>query len=96
MTELLNNIKGLLDEAIEYEHNLMNTYAKLTRTYDGLGNEKFADVAGLKKPNFFEFMRGEKVNKEELENIKFAIETQIKHNEDRRKKEEKLERKLGS
>lgn len=36
MTELLNNIKGLLDEAIEYDHNLMNTYTRLTRTYDGL------------------------------------------------------------
>lgn len=36
MSELLNNIKGLLDEAIESEHNLMNTYAVLTRVYDGL------------------------------------------------------------
>jgi len=85
MSELLNNIKGLLDEAIESEHNLMNIYARLTRAYDGLGKEKFADVAGLKKPNFFTFIREGKVNKEELENIKFAVETQIKNNEDRRK-----------
>jgi hypothetical protein len=55
MTELLNTIDGLLENAIESEHNLMNIYARLTRAYDGLGNEKFADVAGLKKPNFFVF-----------------------------------------
>ena len=88
MTELLGNIKNLLDEAIESEHNLMNIYARLSRAYDGLGNGRFADVAGLKRPNFFPFIHEGKVNKEELENIKFAVETQIKNNEERRKKDE--------
>ena len=90
MSELLDNINRLLDEAIESEHNLMNTYAKLTRAYEGLGNEKAADVASLKRPNFFVFIREGKEHKEELKNIKFAIEMQIKDNEERIKKERKL------
>lgn len=90
MTELLNTIDGMLEKAIESEHNLMNVYAQLIRAYERLGNEMFEDVAGLKKPNFFVFIHDEKVHKEELENIKFAVDTQIKNNGERRKKRGKV------
>lgn len=94
MSELLKYINGILDEAIESENNLMNIYVRLIRSYEGLEKEKFEDVAGLKKPNFFAFMHDGRSNKEELEVIKFAIEAKIKNNEERRKKDE-MGRKLG-
>ena len=81
MSELLKYIKSMLDDAIESENNMMDIYVMLNGAYEGLQNEKFADVAGLKKPNFFTFIQEGKANKEELENIKFAVETQIKNNE---------------
>lgn len=93
MSELLNYIKSLLDDVIEYENNMMSAYARLNKACEGLQNEKFTDVAGLKTPNFVIFMQEIKERKDELENIKFVVETQIKNNEDRIKKEERLERK---
>jgi hypothetical protein len=93
MPGLLNTINGLLEKATEQQNNLMNTYAQLNKAYEGLQKEKFVDVAGLKRPNFFVFIQDVHEHKEEFENIKFTVETQIKNNEERRKKE--IEKQLG-
>jgi hypothetical protein len=77
MSDLLNRINALIDEVIASENNTMSVYAKLAEAYEELGNEKFTDVAGLYKPNFFVFMRDTRANIEELDNIQFAIEGRI-------------------
>jgi hypothetical protein len=77
MSDLLEKINVLLDDVIASENNTMNIYAKLAEAYEELGNEKFADVAGLYKPNFFVFMRYIKAHIGELDNIQFAIESRI-------------------
>jgi len=86
MSDLLNSINILLAEAIASENDTINIYARLEKAYEGLGNEKFTDVAGLHKPNLFVFIRNIKTSMEELNNLKFAIESRIA---DKDKKESK-------
>jgi hypothetical protein len=77
MSDLLKNINILLDEAIASEYSSLNVYVRLTEAYEGLENEKFADVVGLRKPNFFSVVIDKKNWIDELKNIKFHIESKI-------------------
>lgn len=97
MSDLLENINILLDDAIASEHKSLDTYAKLTETYEGLLDEKFADVAGLNRPNFFVSMIDIKNRISELEAIKFAVELRIadKDKRDSENKENKWKELTG-
>lgn len=77
MSDLLKKIDIMLNEAIASEINTLNIYARLTEAYEGLGNEKHVDVAGLYKPNFFTYMTYIKAHLGELENIKFHVESNM-------------------
>lgn len=77
MSKLLKNIYSLLDEAIESECNSLGIYTRLIEAYEGLLNEKFADVAGLNRPNFGISMIDKKNLIDELKKIKFAVELRI-------------------
>lgn len=77
MSDLLKNINVLLADAIASEKSTMDIYARLEKAYEGLRNEKFADVVGLHKPNLFVFMRNIGTNIEELNSLKFAIESRL-------------------
>ena len=80
MSDLLKNIKTLLDEAIVSEKNTMNTYVKLTKAYEGLQNEKAKDVAGLHVQNFFPAMQDIKDRITEMETERFHIVSKIAKN----------------
>lgn len=80
MSDLLNNIKILLDEAIASENNTMNVYISLTTAYGGLPNEKSKDVAGLYVQNFFPAIQDIKNRITELENERFHIVSKIAKN----------------
>lgn len=77
MSDLLKNINSMLDEVMASENNTMKIYTRLSKVYEGLENEKFSDVAGLYKPNLFAFILNVKTHVDELNNIKFHIETRI-------------------
>lgn len=81
MSELLKNINILLADAIQSEHNTMTIYTKLVKAYEELGNEKFEDVAGLYKPNLFMTMQDIKNHVENLESLKFSIESRLTEKE---------------
>lgn len=80
MSDLLNNIKTFLDEAIVSEQNTMDIYIKLTKAYEELPNEKSKDIAGLYVQNFFQAIRDIKNRKAELENERFHITSRIAKN----------------
>lgn len=88
MSDLLKNINTLLDEAIVSERKSLSIYAKLTEACKGLVDEKFTDVAGLHRPNFFVSMIDIKNRIGELENIKFAVES-VMADKDRRDSQNK-------
>lgn len=77
MSELLKNIKTMLDVAIASENYTMKIYVNLIKAYEELGDEKFRDVAGLYKPNIYLFIRDIKNHMEEIDKIKFPIDLRI-------------------
>lgn len=88
MTDLLGDIKNLLDEAIASERKTMDIYVRLNEASEGLINEKFIDVAGLDRLNFIIFATYIKAHLNELEIIKFHVEMRIA-DRDKRNSEKK-------
>jgi hypothetical protein len=89
MSDLLRNIKILLDDAIVSERKTASIYVMLNEAREGLVNEKFVDVAGLKMPNFLISLPDIKERLDGLESMKFAVEMRIedKNRKDSEKKE---------
>lgn len=77
MSDLLNRIANLTRDAIESEAKTLNLYFELNKAHDELGNEKFADVVGLHRPNLHAFMLDITNHIEILSNNKFAVDSRI-------------------
>lgn len=90
MSDLLKRIADLTRGAIESEARTLNLYFELNKAYDELGNEKFADVVGLYRPNLHAFMLDITNHTEVLSNNKFAVDSRIdeKAEKERKKWEE--------
>ncbi len=77
MSDLLQRIGDLTRKAIESEANTANLYLELSKAYEEIGNEKFADVAGLHRPNLHFFINDITNHTDILKQNKFAIESRI-------------------